>query len=140
MSRTYQIVNGDMHYGGNGGVLTVTGHDKARQDVALSLAASQQPDGYGFGLVDLVGADLEPFMGEFELRRRIMDGFDRLKQLQQSSIINRTPDELFVEVVNLAVQRQRTDPRVYRWALDVRTVSGTVKQLKGSVGLCPSHG
>lgn len=137
MSKTYQIVNKDIAYGTSGGVLTVTGTEKARQDISESIGVATQADGFGFGIVDLVGTDDGPetnIMGiEFLLRQRIQDGFQRLVQLQRGSLTNRTPDEIYTEITNLQVQRQRADVRVYRWSLDVQTISGKLKTLSGTI-------
>jgi len=134
MSRTFKITGGDAVLGPNGGPTTVSGHDKARQDIALALLSPVQPNGFGFGLPEIMNRESGGEIGiEFALRQAITDGFNRLRSLQQSSLGNRTPDELFVDISNLMVQRQRSDIRVYRWALDVRTISGVLKQLKGNL-------
>lgn len=137
MSNTLRIIDGDYVLNQSGQPHTLSGADKAVQDLAEMLSVDVTADGFGAGLPTLLGRDegTDPaaFSLEFMLRDAIEQGFARLVSLQRQSLTNRTPDELFARIANLQVMRQQGDPRVYRWRLDVLTVSGVAKSLKGRI-------
>jgi hypothetical protein len=136
MARTFLVKNGDAVADPGGRPKVVTGGPKAKQDLAEMLAVETQADGFGAGIVGLVGTDagLDDGMGmniEFTLRSRIEDGFKRLVGVQQRTLGNRTPADTFARLVNLQASQDRVDPTLYRWRVDAQTVDGQVQTLKG---------
>lgn len=102
---TYKIVNGDFVLDDSTGrFVTVSGHDKLRQDVEESLSIDQLPDGRGAGLDEMIG-----FVGDngeitTEVQIRIATALGTLKSFQSNvQRAFRDPKELLSRIAQIVV-------------------------------------
>ena len=138
MSSTFLIQNGDAVVGANGQPQTVSGNAKANQDTKEMLSIKLQQSGFGAGIVDIVGSDFQSDNGmganiEYTIRDRLSSAVSRFIALQQSSMSNRTLDELIARILNLQVFRSNTDPTLFFWRVDLQTFNGETLTLSGKV-------
>jgi hypothetical protein len=133
MSQTFKIQNGDCVLDQSGSVVMVADLPKLRQDLSELFSVSILDNGFGAGLVDLIGAvdgfdDGYAANIEFTLRERLEAGLKRLMTLQRRSLQNMPPEETITGIGQLDVQRDPTNPTVYRWKATIKTLAGDVSR------------
>lgn len=131
MSWTLKIVDGDVvRLHTNVGYEQVTGKDKLKQDVVMTLSTSVRSDtGIGTGLGQVLGdrTDKEPdnvysTPAMFKFQTLIRNGLSRLKYNQRNFLFNRrTPYEMLEDFAPVQVWAT-DDPRVFRWRVDLYTM------------------
>lgn len=144
MSRTLKITNGDMvkYLGSDTGYRMLTGKEKVSQDVRMIFTTSVRAStGLGCGLDEIIGNDtmtpLASFMqfpAVFDFQNRIRIGLSRLKVAQRNYLFrNRDKSELISDYSQARVWPDTSDPRTFRWRVDVVTVAGESISTSGSI-------
>lgn len=116
----------------------ISDNKKLRQDLAEMLSISVQPDGFGAGIVDIIGQDFEFDDGlssnvEFTLHDRLNSAAARFIVLQRQVVANKPITELISRVINIEAQQSDEDPTRYDWRIDFQTIDGQVKFLRGRI-------
>jgi hypothetical protein len=135
MSKTFLMTNGDVSYGG-GQVKTISDGPKLSQDLLEMLSINTQPDGFGAGIVTLLGQSAQISDGkyqniEFSVRDRLTSGCNRFVSLQRQNLTNRPTNELISSILNLQVAQSTDDPTTYFWRIDFQTYAGQQQSLQG---------
>lgn len=140
MSQTFLVTNGDISYGVNGAAQMVSEKPKTRQDVGEMLTISIQPNGFGAGIVDLIGqlsGGMEDGISsniEFLLREKIEEATERLRQLQRlNNVRNRPYTEQIRSLRYLNVQQMATSKTSFLWNAAFETVDGRLQFLRGRI-------
>ncbi len=131
MSKTLKISGGDIsRVYTNNGYTYVEGGDKVKQDVRMVLTtAVRASNGLGCGLDEVVGmTDADPhenyaqFPIALEFQNRVRVGVTRLQLAQRKyQFSTRSPQELIYDFSPAEVWQEPSDPRSYRWRVDVIT-------------------
>ena len=131
MSWTLKVVDGDVvRLHTNVGYEQVTGKDKLKQDVVLTLQTEVRSDtGIGTGLGQVIGSrtDKEPDQvystpAMFEFQTLVRNGLSRFKYNQRNYLFDRrTPAEMLEDFSPVQVWAT-DDPRNYRWRVDLYTM------------------
>lgn len=138
MTETFRVVNGDWVLDRRlGRMVTVRGRDKLRQDGRELLTIATQPNGFGAGLDDLLGRDVDPEGFRLDIARAIRRSVATLQRLQDQFLARRrTPEErlaaiasLDVSAVDLGGGTARTG---FGFRLVVRPVRGEALTLSGA--------
>jgi len=83
MSKTFQITNGDVLLDDrNGRPIEVEGRLKTRQDIGEMLSIETKYDGFGAGLIELIGIVIP--LGGFALRAEIQRRIQNAVAVRQS--------------------------------------------------------
>lgn len=132
MTSTLKIVNNDIsRLFNNSGYTYVEGNDKVKQDVKMLFTTDIRPvSGFGTGLDGLVGAvssDPHEAFAQYpialEFQTRVRSGLVRMRSLQRKFQFSaRTPQELIFDFSAAEVWLEPSDPREYRWRVDIITV------------------
>jgi hypothetical protein len=138
VSKTFLVQGGDAVYGSNRQPVTTQNGAKLKQDLAEMLSINIQPDGFGAGIVQVLGLSSQLDNGqtsdiEFILRDRLTSATNRFIGLQKKNVTNRSLDELVKSVTNLQVQQNQNDPTMFFWRADWYTFAGTFQSLKGRI-------
>jgi len=140
---TTQIVDGDeVRSLGSSGYELISGKDKVRQDVRMVFSTDIRPTtGLGSKIEDSVGQETEnpatahssiPFMFEFQMS--VKSALDRLKRAQrQFHFAYRIPAELIHDFSAVQIWPVASDPRNFRWKVDIQTIDGAGLSIKGGV-------
>jgi hypothetical protein len=131
MSQTFKFRNQDVVLDAAGALEMVADYDKLRQDLSELFSIGITNNGFGAGLIDLVGASDSFDDGyasnvEFTLRDRIESAISRFQVLQKRNLNNMPPAEQVVGLSDLNVQQDPTNPTTYRWKVVLRTLAGEV--------------
>jgi len=131
MSWELKIVEGDIVRNSvNTGYEQVTGKDKLKQNVVMTLQTAIRPDtGIGTGLGKVLGdrSDKEPDQvystpAMFKFQTLVRNGLSRLKYNQRNYLFSRrTPSEMLDDFSPVQVWAT-DDPRNFRWRVDVYTM------------------
>lgn len=70
----------------------VIDRNKLSQDLGEASTVEVQPNGFGFGLDDLVASIVDPVTLRTDLSRKIRDGVDAMKRLQDQFQRSQRPD------------------------------------------------
>lgn len=142
MSWTLKVVDGDVvRLHTNVGYEQVTGKDKLKQDVLMTLSTSVRSDtGIGTGLGQVIGdrTDKEPdnvysTPAMFKFQTLVRNGLSRLKYNQRNFFFNRrTPYEMLEDFSPVQVWAT-DDPRVYRWRVDLYTMGNLPNFAAGGI-------
>jgi len=138
MSATYLVGNGDVVINQSGNLTLVADDKKLRQDYGEMLSTEIQRDGFGAGIVGLLGkesGDLHDGLQsniEFLVRERIEAGTNRFIALQRRSLQNRPLSEQVLRINFLDVIQAPTDPTMYSWTVAIETVNHRIQTLRGS--------
>lgn len=133
MTQTFTITNGDWTLR-DGTVVLVRDGDKAYQDSLENALISQQPNGTGAGLDELVGKVDVPLSVEMEMRDRLRAAFRALIAVQAGQAVNRTAAERLraVEGIRTAqVENQRATAFV--WEVAITTYDYARRAVGGAV-------
>lgn len=140
MSRTFKIVNGDCVYDQSGRPTTISDKPKLSQDLAEMLAIETQPNGFGAGIVSLIGTEdgglhdgLDANM-EFAIRDKLEVATNRFIAIQRQNLKNRPTTEQLKGLDFLQVQVSATDPSLFGWQASFSTVDGKFLTKKGTIG------
>lgn len=125
MADTFKIVNGDWVVDqANGGLITVSGKDKTRQDFGELLSIAIQKYGFGAGIVDLVGKVSEnPFSISFDVMRKINDAVARWIGLQRKQRAVMTDDEIVTRLVFNQAKLDEANPTTVIFRASILTRS-----------------
>jgi len=123
--------NGDVVLDQSQTVVEVADREKLSQDLSENFSVSILDNGFGAGLIDLVGAvdgfdDGYASNIEFTLRERLEGSIKRLMSLQRRNLSNMPPTEIVTGVGLIDVQQDPTNPTTYRWKLSILTLAGEV--------------
>ena len=119
----------------NTGYVYVEDLDKLKQDIPMILTTDERAStGLGCSLDEVVGDDRENpssvyFQAPvaFEFQNRVAIGMNRLRSAQrQYQFSQRTPRELLQDSGAVQIWPDNSDPRNFRWRLDVTTVDSRV--------------
>ncbi|APU88896.1 hypothetical protein Rctr197k_077 [Virus Rctr197k] len=138
MSRTFQVTNGDWVLDRRvGRPVMVSGRAKLQQDIREDLSIATQPNGFGAGLDDLVGLDIDPAGFKIEVQRRVRDSVTALQRLQDRYLSSqRSAQERVAGISKLTVSSVSSgggDTRTgYTFQLGVRPVAGEILVASGS--------
>jgi len=131
MAKTLEWSDGDMkRLYTNSGYNWVEGKTKVKQDVVCMFTTDiRDSNGLGMSLDEVVGAvESDPheafshFPIAFEFQSRVDVGLSRLKQAQRKyQYATRTPQELIYDYSSPDVWQDYTDPRLFRWKVDIIT-------------------
>lgn len=94
MTTTFQVAGGDVVMDARTGrPKLLSGRVKLRQDVGEMLGVERLRDGFGAGLVELVGRVSSPFALQAEVARRVREGVAAMQALQRRFHWSERPDE-----------------------------------------------
>jgi len=133
MSKTFLIQSGDIILSSSTSrPIMITDRDKLSQDLAEATSISVQANGFGFGLDNLIGQLADPISLRTDLSRRIRDGVDAIKRLQNQYVRTARPDnERISRLVRVDVNQVASTKTTYVARFDVLTVSGDLLQQTG---------
>jgi hypothetical protein len=137
VSKTFLIVNGDVVIG-PGGLQMIADGPKVRQDLGEMLSVATQNDGFGAGIVNLVGTTFGSDNGLYQnvesvLRDRLTSASQRFMALQRKNYSNRPTTEIVRSIENIEVAQATDDPTAYFWRIDYLTLDGQARNLQGRV-------
>lgn len=134
MSRTFKITNGDVDYDVRGQpAFTRTSKEKIGQDINECVLVPTDDVGFGMGIVDMVGQVQDPAYVPNLIQSRIVNGIQRLKDLQlRNQRLIRDDAELIAALVTVSAgpnsSANKTD---FRFSFAVNTVDGDRISRKG---------
>lgn len=138
MTQTFQVSNGDWVLDKRTGRPTlISGRTKLRQDIRELLSIETQPNGFGAGLDDLIGQDVDPAGFKTEVQRAIRNAVLAMQRLQDQFLASRRAaservaaiSSLTVSAVNLGGGTTKTG---YSFRLTVRPVAGEAVTVAGT--------
>lgn len=138
MTQTIQIANGDWVIDRRTGRPTlISGRTKLRQDVRELLSIETLPNGFGAGLDELVGQDVDPVGFKTEVQRAIRNAVLAMQRLQDQFLASRrTASERIAAITKLTVQSVNlgggTTKTGYSFQLTVRPVAGEAVTVAGT--------
>jgi|SRR5579872_922959 len=149
MSQTFLVQNGDVIQTPQGQVAILSSptatnginlpqNQKIRQDLSEGLSVEIQPDGFGAGIVNMVGSNFESDDGsssniDFALRDRLTSFANRFIALQKRNVSNRPRNEIIAKVSNIETLQSQDDPTTYFWVIEFVTYDGQIQPLRGRV-------
>lgn len=135
MATTLQIVNGDVVETDDGQFATVSGPDCIKQCIGESLTIQTQPNGFGAGLVSLVGqVPQDELAMQMLVVNNVTNNFRTIRLLQK--IPDRTPratNEIVSGSVIVSSQVDPKNPRRYAYSAKILTESGLAFSAKGQI-------
>ena len=134
MSRTFQIVNGDVVISSQSGQpIEIVDRPKLSQDLQELFTIEQKADGFGAGIEELVG-----FVAQNDITFRVAvfealtNAIERMKNLQQRFNADARPtSELIAKIGYLNVQVFQNDGTAFSIRVDVTTVDGNTVTVAG---------
>lgn len=130
---TLKVVDGDFVVDpATGRFVTVSGRDKARQDVRLTLGKVPGVQGDGCGLDELMATMPDsPESLRTDVVQRVRTGLSRLVELEaRGQARSRAPEEQVVGVGHVFVW-PTTDPTKFQFRVNVRTAAGAPTAVGG---------
>lgn len=132
MTTTFKIKNGDVvRDESSGRPITISGAEKLSQDLKEAAGILIQPNGFGFGLVSVLGKVEDPIALRVEISRLIRDGIASIQRLQERYHRNdRSSSEKISRLVNVVVMPLRPSGSLeiskttYAYRFDVLTQKG----------------
>ena len=134
-----QVTNGDWVVDVRTGRPTmVTGRAKLVQDINENLTIGTQANGFGAGLENTIGLDVDPAGFRIEVQRRVRASISTLQRLQDRYLRNeRAGSERVGGIMSLSVGEANigggTSRTGYSFKLRIRPVSGEVVVVGGAV-------
>jgi hypothetical protein len=127
MSRTFKITSGDVDYDVRGQpAFTLSSKEKIAQDISECTLVPTDDIGFGMGIVELVGGVQDPSNVPNLIQSRIVNGIQRLKDLQsRNQRLIRDDGELVAALVSVSAGPNSPGSRTdFRFSFAVNTVSG----------------
>ena len=137
MTQTFQVVNGDWVLDKRvGRPKLVVGRAKLSQDVGENLSIATQPNGFGAGLDDVIGQDIDPAGFKIEVQRSIRDSIVTIQRLQDRYLASkRLASERIAGISLLTVSSVRVggadDKTGFAFTLRIRPVAGEAVTVSG---------
>lgn len=105
MTQTFLVQNGDILFSGaTGRPVLIEGQTKLQQDLKQATEIRTLPNGFGFGLDDVIGLVGDVVSINIEVQRRIRDGITSIMMLQQRFLkAQRTPEEVIAKIDSISV-------------------------------------
>jgi len=125
----------------NGRVVTVTNHDKLRQDVRELLSIDTQDDtGFGAGLDSMIGQlpsdEMSPGSVNFSFGMLLRSAFSRFQQLQRAfQFGSRSLQELVNRILFAQAAPSKTNPTQYVFSVAIQSMAGKVVKSGGNIQL-----
>lgn len=132
MTQTFQIINGDIQFSVSGGAKMIVDADKVHQDVREMLAISVT-DGFGTGLVDLIGRVDEVDLLRGAIYNAIYSAVDNFIILQRGKQKGQRPSSELVDSVRMLQVAVGDDSTTFDWQLDLATVDQQVQRFNWSM-------
>jgi hypothetical protein len=139
MTSTLQIANGDWVLDKRvGRPVLITRRPKLEQDVLENLSIATQANGFGAGLDDVVGLDIDPAGFKIQVQQNIRNSITAIQQLQDRfQSAQRTPQELIASIAKLSVAAVNigggNDKTGFSFQLRIRPVAGDPLAIAGTV-------
>jgi hypothetical protein len=127
MSFDLKITKGDLQIERDGSISTVSGNKKLRQDIVKILLTSYGDNryhpGYGSGLGQIEVGSVNFNLTEAEMKNTAINAINSLIAMQKRQSRSQTlsPSETIVSVLDVAVSRDASDPRLYNLKVAVLT-------------------
>lgn len=139
MTSTIQVANGDWVLDKRvGRPVLISGRTKLEQDVLENLSIATQANGFGAGLDDIIGLDVDPAGFKIQVQQNIRNSVTAIQQLQDRfQSAQRTPQELIASIAQLSVSAVNVgggnDKTGFSFQLRIRPVAGTPLAAAGTV-------
>jgi phage baseplate assembly protein W len=128
MSFDLKIVRGDIFVSRDGTVDIVTGNSKLKQDIIkimlTELGENKYHPSYGSATGSLqIGSVLDAEMMEMDLSSSAEQAVRRIMSMQRTQAKRQflSPSEVILDIVNVSVERDQVDPRLYNIFISVLT-------------------
>lgn len=138
MSFDLKIESGDIKLEPDGSITTVIDNQKLRQDIVkillTDLGENSYHPAYGSEIGSLtIGSVADPELLELDLESSAREAVNKLISLQRGQARNQflTPGERIISILDLSVQRDLVDPRLYNIFISVQT--GALTQITESI-------
>lgn len=129
MATTLKVIDGDFIIGSFNEFETITGNALLRQHVQEAIMELMQIR----NLVDADPGSATSNLLEGILSLRLFQGLQALKGIMNNKQVPRNAEEQFGEVSFLAVKRNRLDPRILNFVVQVLSLSKLTTEVVGGI-------